>query len=183
MESTHAFNTDPLIQALEQSDSLRRQERAERIRWLSPHQVEFNGLIGGSTELISLLMEARECFIEGHYIATLVLATAVIEHLLSSELTAYGKATYGLSFERAIKIATEEGLFTPEALAQAEKLRVVRNPFAHRKPDDHPHTLGNRFRAEQRHPNLVVRDDAQTALITMYAFFRHTLKLEPTNNA
>ncbi|MBC9072398.1 hypothetical protein IAI53_10530 [Thauera sp. CAU 1555] len=177
MDTDAVPSKDPLIQALEQSDNWRRQERAERIRWVSQHQVEFNGMISGSVELISLLNEARECFVEGHYIASMVLATAVIEHLLSEELVSAGKAKYGIPFDKAIQVAKDEGLFPAEMLAHADTLRVIRNPFAHRKPDGHPHTLGNRYLSQKRHPNLVVQKDAQTALIAMYGFFRHALKI------
>jgi hypothetical protein len=177
MEADAVSRKDSLIQALEQSDNWRRQERAERIRWVSQYQVEVNGMISGSVELISLLNEARDCFVEAHYIAALVLATAVIEHLVSEELVTTGKAKYGLPFEKAIQVAKEQGLFPVEMLAYADSLRVVRNPFAHRKPDGHPHTLGNRYLSQKRNPNLVVREDAQTALIAMYGFFRHALKI------
>lgn len=177
MDSDAVSCKDSLIQALEQSDNWRRQERAERIRWVSQYQVEFNGMISGSIELISLLNEARDCFVEAHYIASLVLATAVIEHLVSEELVTTGKAKYGLPFEKAIQVAKDEGLFPVEMLAYADTLRVIRNPFAHRKPDEHPHTLGNRYLSQKRHPDLVVREDAQTALIAMYGFFRHALKI------
>ena len=177
MDDDAVSGNDSLIRALEQSDNWRRQERAERIRWVSQYQVEFNGMISGSVELISLLNEARDCFVEAHYIASLVLATAVIEHLLAEELVATGKAKYGLPFEKTIQVANDEGLFPVEMLAYAETLRVIRNPFAHRKPDGHPHTLGSRYLSQNRHPNLVVREDAQTALIAMYGFFRHALKI------
>lgn len=177
MDAEATYRKDPLIQALEQSDNGRRQERAERIRWVSQYQVEFKGIISGSVELINLLNEARDCFVEGHYIATLILATAVIEHLLSEELVTLGKAKYGISFERAIQVAKDEGLFPTEILAYVEMLRVIRNPFAHRKPDNHPHTLGNRHLSQKKHPNLVVREDAQIALIAMYGSFRYALKL------
>lgn len=177
MDTDAVPGKDSLIQALEQSDNWRRQERAERIRWASQYQVEFNGMISGSVEVISLLNEARDCFVEGHYIASLILATAVIEHLLSEELVSVGKAKYGLPFDKAIQVARDERLFPAEMLAHADALRVIRNPFAHRKPDGHPHTLGNRYLSQKRHPNLVVREDAQTALIAMYGFFRHALRI------
>ena len=130
----------------------------------------------GPVEAMSLLQEARECFIEGHYIATLMLATALIEHVISEELVSTCKAKYGIPFERAIELAGEGGLFPSELLESADKLRILRNPFAHRKPDNHVHTLGNRHIAEKRHPGLVVEQDARAALVAMYGHFRHVLK-------
>ena len=109
----------------------------------------------GEVELMNLLREARECFVDGHYIATLMLATALIEHVIAEELERVGKATPGLPFERAIKLARQESLFPEPLLATADQLRVLRNPFAHRKPIEHAHTLGNRYNALRRHPKSV----------------------------
>ena len=174
MNKDHPAAQDALIQALEHSDSKRRLERAERIRWAARYDI--GGAIIGPVEAMNLLREARECFVEGHYIATLMLATALIEHVISEELVAASKAKYGISFERAISVARQENLFPTELLDSADRLRVLRNPFAHRKPDDHEHTLGNRYIAQKRHPRLVVEEDARAALIAMYGHFRHALR-------
>ena len=168
---------DLLIEALEHSDSERRHSRAERIRWAEPYDTP-SGLIIGSVEMLSLLREAQACFIEGYYIATLVLATALIEHVISEELVSARFAKYGLSFDRAIKMAREKSLFTDDLLDQADRLRVIRNPFAHRKPDDHVHTLGKRYTTQARHPNLIQEEDAKTAIIAMFGFFKHGMQIK-----
>lgn len=167
-------NRDPLIAALEYSDCKRRPARAERIRWAS--QYDISEAVIGPVEAMNLLREARECFVEGHYIATLMLATALIEHVILEELVEVGGAKYGTSFERAIRLARDAELFPADLLDSADRLRVVRNPFAHRKPDDHAHTLGNRYVAQKRHPRLVLEEDAKAALVAMYGHFRCALK-------
>ena len=49
--------------------------------WLSEH--EFSpGVVMGRMDTMALMREARESFVDGHYIATLVLASAFIEHTL-----------------------------------------------------------------------------------------------------
>lgn len=174
--STEQANTpDALIQALEWSDDDRRPARAERIRWVAQYDIT-GSIIMGPVEAMDLLREARECFVEGHYIATLMLATALIEHVISEELVSANKSKYGIPFEKAIRLAREETLFPAELLDSADRLRILRNPFAHRKPDGHEHTLGNRFIAQNRHPRQVVEEDARAALIAMYGHFRHALK-------
>ncbi|HSH73760.1 MAG TPA: hypothetical protein VK974_11960 [Methylophilaceae bacterium] len=160
---------DLLIKALEHSDNDRRLKRAERTVWIS--QYEIGGVIAGSVEVIHLLQEARNCFVEAHYIATLMLATAVIEHLISNKLLQISKAKYGISFERAIEIAREEKIFSSDLLDSADKLRQLRNPFAHLKPGNHESTLANRFVAQKRHPIAVVEDDAKEAVVAMYGYF------------
>lgn len=175
MSTERTATQDALIQALERSDNDRRLGRAERIRWAAQYNI-INGVIMGPVEAMNLLREARECFVEGHYIATLMLATALIEHVISEELVSASKAKYGIAFEKAIRFAREEDLFPTELLDGADRLRILRNPFAHRKPDDHEHTLGNRYIAQKRHPHLVAEEDAKAALIAMYGHFRHALK-------
>jgi hypothetical protein len=164
-----------LIEALVRSDGERRAARAQRIRWVSQYDIRA-GVIIGEVELMNLLREAQECFVDGHYIATLLLATALIERVIAEELERVGKATPGLSFERAIKLAGQESLFPEALLASADQLRIRRNPFAHRKPSEHEHTLGNRYLAQRRHPRLVLEEDARSAIVAMYGHFKHTLR-------
>lgn len=166
---------DTLIEALERSDNERRFGRAERIRWASQYYVDA-GIIVGEVEMLNLLREARECFVDGHYVATLMLATALIEHVIHEELDSIGMAKLRLSFDDSIKLARRESLFPEDLLSTADQLRIYRNPFAHRKPSEHPHTLGNRYIAQRRHPNRVLEEDARSAIVAMYGHFKHTLR-------
>lgn len=75
---------DKLIQALEWYDSDTRLKRVERIKWVG--QYEILGGIVGKAEAMSLLGEARDCYVQGHFIAALILATALIEHVIAEEL-------------------------------------------------------------------------------------------------
>lgn len=175
MTTDRSVTQDALIQALERSDSDRRSDRAERIRWAAQYDI-ISGVIVGPVEAMYLLREAQECFVEGHYIATLMLATALIEHVISEKLVSANIAKYGIEFKKAIGLARKQGLFPNELLESADRLRILRNPFAHRKPDDHEHTLGNRYIAQGRHPRLVAEEDAKASLVAMYGHFRHSLK-------
>ena len=161
---------NPIIEALERSDADRRPGRADRIRWSSHYALD--GAIMGPVEALALLREARDCFVDGHYVATLMLATAIIEHVISEELVSANAAKYGIAFESAIKLARGKQLFPPELLDIADRLRLLRNPFAHRKPDEHEHTLGNRYTAQQRHPLLIAEEDARAALVAMYTHIK-----------
>ncbi|MDP2155902.1 MAG: hypothetical protein Q8J61_07880 [Sulfuricella sp.] len=116
-----------LLEALEQSDSWRRQGRAKRILWLSQHQVPY-GLISGPMDTMRVLGEARDCFVEGHYVASLVLAVAFIEHSLIDELQERNLAGGVSSFSAAIQRATENSVFPPDLLSRADELRKIRNP-------------------------------------------------------
>lgn len=175
MSATESTAHSKLVAALEQSDEMRRSERAERIEWLSTHQISL-GFVVGPMDSMAVLGEARDCFIEGHYIASLLLSVAFIEHTMIDELVEHGVAKYGISFIDAIRLSREAELFSPEMLSGADRLREIRNPFAHRKNRDHKHSFGNRFMEEQVHPRSILERDAKAALALMYAFFHCTLK-------
>ena len=170
-DSLHA----KLLEALEQSDTWRRQGRAERIMWLSQHQVAY-GVISGPMDTMRVLAEARDCFVEAHYVATLVLAIAFIEHTLMDELQERkldrGVRTLGIGIQRA----AENNLFPSDLLSRAQQLRKIRNPFSHRRAPGDPDSFGSRFLARSQHPDLILEADAKEALEVMYAFFRLTLR-------
>jgi hypothetical protein len=174
---SHSANSlhSKLLKALEQSDNWRRQGRADRILWLSQHQVAY-GLISGPMDTMRVLGEARDCFVEGHYVAALLLAVAFIEHTLIDELQERNVDGGVRNFETAIQRARESNLFPTDLLSRADGLRKIRNPFAHRKAQGHQYSFGNRFIARKEHPDLILEEDAKEALEVMYAFFRLTLK-------
>jgi hypothetical protein len=169
MTVTESTAHSDLVAALERSDEMLRSERAERIEWLSAHRIPL-GVVVGPMDSIAVLGEARDCFIEGHYIASLMLSVAFIEHTLTDELVERGLAKYGVSFVDAIRLSKEAGLFSPEMLSGADRLREIRNPFAHRKSQDHRHSFGNRFLQQRAHPRTILERDAKDALALMYSF-------------
>jgi len=131
----------------------------------------------GSVEVIHLLQEARNCFVEGQYIATLILATSVIEHLIIEEFLDKKVAFDSkINFKQTIAKAREEELFNSELLDGADKLRLIRNPYAHRQIKDASNTLGSRFVENNSHPISIVEADAKEALIVMYGHFRYAIK-------
>lgn len=175
MPTTKPTAHSKLIAALELSDEMRRSERAKRIEWLSAHQIPL-GIVVGSIDSMAVLDEARDCFVEGHYIASLLLSVAFIEHTMTDKLVEHGLAKHGISLVDAIRLSSEEGLFSPEMLSGADRLRKIRNPFTHRKNQDHKHSFGNRFLEERVHPKTILERDAKDALTLMYAYFHCTLK-------
>lgn len=166
-----------LLQALERSDEILRVDRAARIEWISQYDVRPGRIFAGRVEFMSLLSEAHDCFVSGHNIATLMLATAFIEHLLMGILIDANKAKHGLMFEEGIKIARKDRLFSNKLLDEADRLRLVRNPLAHLKPDSHVHRIGVRYRADKCHPNQIAAEEARKAIVAMYGFLDEAFAL------
>lgn len=164
-----------LIAALEDSDKNRRIGRAERIMWLSEH--EFSpGVVMGRMDTMALMREARESFVDGHYIATLVLASAFIEHTLVEDLADRGFAKPRINLKEALTICSEKSLFPDDWIERTDKLRLHRNPFAHLRPEEDEHTFGSRFRNQKVHPTAILEADAKEALALLYLFFQATLR-------
>ncbi|NMG73714.1 hypothetical protein [Aromatoleum diolicum] len=167
-----------LIQALCKSDSLRRNARADRIEWLSLH-TNRPSFIAGRAETLQLLQEAHDTFVDGHFAGTLMIAMAVIEHCVVEHLQLRRLTQGSPTFAQAVRLATETKLFPPDWLARATRLSHRRNPFAHLKDENHPHSLGARVQSEDRHPRAIMEEDAKDALELMSNIFIATLREWP----
>ena len=175
MNTPHRPSRQRLLDALEESDTRRRLKRAERIEWLALHEVSAPAILGRA-ETLRLLSEAREVYVDGHYVATLLLAVSFIEHALVEELQLLEYVKGSPSFSEAILIAEAKKVFPADWLVRAKKLSLRRNPFAHLKDEEHEHGLGVRIRSERQHPNAILESDAKDSIDLMYSFFTATLR-------
>jgi len=154
--------------SLERAEKAKLAVRAARIRWLSdviPKNLGF----GMPMETFYVFEEAKSSFIYGNFVAAIVLAAAFVEHWFVASLDArgYGKqASHGLA--ASIKVARTKNLVNSLLLDKVEQLRLIRNPFVHLKSFAHEHTVGQRFVKRRTHPEALLEDDAQEALIAMY---------------
>jgi len=173
LENASKLNPE-LLRALAESDEQTRVGRAERILWVSGLRPQI-GIVSGPLDTMTILDEARESFIAGHYIATVLLAMAFIEHTLIDELAENGGGRPG-KFSLALDAAAKGQLFPDELLSRTRNLSLIRNAFTHRKPLENPDSFGYRFLATQAHPARILEEDAKQSLALMYEYFRLTLK-------
>lgn len=164
-----------LEDALRTSDDRGRKERVERIVWVSAHSTLPTAILG-RTETLALLQEARDAFVNGHYLSTLLVATCVIEHSLSEEFQLRGAGGKSESLSGLLVQAETCGLLSKEASLAIQQLVWRRNPLAHLKSEDYVHGLGHRVASEKRHPQDLVEADARSAIELMYEVFRRTLR-------
>ena len=172
-ESTDEFREKILV-ALQQSDDMRREGRAGRMLAVSPHIKSF-GIVMGEADTLAIKNEAYECYINGHYIATILLSVSLIEHTLTDGILESGQKP-PWKFEALIATARRKNLFPDDLLNMADQLRKIRNPFTHRGEGDDPNSFGNRFRTRRMHPTKLLEEDAQMALLAMLRFFELSLK-------
>jgi hypothetical protein len=143
-------------------------ERIERLKWVQrvfPHDRGF--LM--SLETVYVFGEAKMAFINGEFIATLLLVSAFIEHWLGAHIESRGfhkEARAGLA--AIIDCARKNKLVHGFLLDKADHIREIRNPFVHLKPFTHKHTLGQRALGIRAHPLEIMEKDARDALSIMY---------------
>jgi hypothetical protein len=123
-----------------------------------------------------LMNEARDVFVDGHFVATLLLALSFIEHAVVEELQLLGHVKSSPTLSEAIAMAEDRKTFPIDWLRRAKVLAQRRNPFAHLKSGDQPHGLGRRLQLERAHPRSLLEADAKDAIDLMYNFFVATLR-------
>lgn len=159
---------------LEQRDRETLRARAERTRWvveLLPENTTF--LLPPETAFV--LDSARDAFIQGNYVASVVTAAAFVEHWFRANWDAR-KAEWGempRSIGAAIKQARAMRLVDETLLDRVEALRLIRNPIVHLQEADHPDTIVRRSIAKGVDFPVTLERDARQAMVTMHGFAVH----------
>lgn len=155
--------------ALEKHELKNVPERAERIRWLSTVIPQNSGYMM-PLESMKVFQEAKDCFVYGQYVATVVLSASFVEHWLGSILIARGAQKVSAQGLAAIIGHCRENDLLPAVLCdKVDALRKIRNPFVHLKSFDHPHGLGQRMLKQRTHPDTILEADSKEALVAMYS--------------
>ena len=175
MSPTEESNLGPLIEALKWYDESSRTDRATRIAWASSLFVS-PGLVAAPIVPLNLMEEARVSFVNGQFMATVLSATSVIEHLLVEHLRSNSVPGETGTLAKAVNTARDARLFPPQVLDDIDELRRRRNPFVHKSADGGKRSLYDRYVKCQVHPSVLLEEDARLALRVMYEFFRCVLK-------
>lgn len=142
--------------------------RLQRLKWLQKVFPSGRGFLM-PMDSAYVFNEAKDTFLDGHYVSTLLLACAFFEHRLGSLLEAHGyekEASSGL--QSILKTLRKHGLVNDYLLTQADRLRERRNPFVHLKEFQHPHTVDQRSLRSGRDVFELLAEDARMALSLVY---------------
>lgn len=128
-------NTDfPYAHSIFGKDLLSGSDRFQRLAWLAkeiPVQDLYQVQDTGYSKL--LFNEISECYINGQFIATIVLGFSFIEREIAGRLFSIGDkktAEKGKS-EELINSAHKKGWLTEDEMTRLNKLRDLRNPVVH----------------------------------------------------
>lgn len=162
------------LATFEMLDARTRKERARRSLWVSGQEVNYQ-MMWNAAETAQVMSEARDCFVNGSFLAVLTLALAYAEHTLIDalpvQLTRKGKVK-PVMLSDAVEMAKAQQLFPAALLDRVASLVSNRNPYVHRRPADEPDTLAMRANARKVQPKTVTELDAQEAIRVMHEFLQ-----------
>jgi len=162
-----AEDTDEIVQYLSEVDKDTLEARASNLSFII--RIAPNSGFAMPHESFLVFTEARDAFVNGLYVATIMLAQAFIEHrfqIFMGQIGEHEAATKGMNnILRRLLVLRPQYAFI---LDKVDKLRAFRNPFSHLKPFDHPHTIGQVSLQRQVHPNQVLFERAKDSLSLMY---------------
>jgi hypothetical protein len=130
-----------------------------------------NVMFMGGSGSFQAYTEMRLAFIHGLYFSTVVLALSCIEQELAGALYASGSDVAARApLERLVVQAREAGILDEELFLAIEKLRGVRNAYAHFRPPLHPTGKVMRALDQKIHMDDLSESDAIMALEVMAAY-------------
>jgi hypothetical protein len=158
---------DQLAHWLEQDDAGSRPHRAQRAKQVldSIAFPESGFLFFGGMESSQSFTEARLAYVNGLYLATVLLALVVVEQELAGTLYAAGvEKAKNLKLEDLLSVSVEERFITQDEHELLNKLREIRNAYSHYRPVSHPSNLARRSMDIGAPMEDVLKDDALNAL-------------------
>ena len=157
-----------LTQWLKRYDSSTFEERRVRAMYLrSIYPRGYSFLLPPESHYV--LQEAKAAYVNGLFVATVMLAQAFIEHLLQSHLEHKGHAVIahkglGAIIKYMMKNEPEHGFL----IKKVDAVRKFRNPFTHLRNFDDPDTLMQHVIRTHQPPDEVLKQEAEKALVVMY---------------
>lgn len=157
-----------LEKAIEKYDRNSFKDRLKRLKYLNevfPKGYSFLSDI----ETAYIFDETKMAFINGEFIATLMLSQAYIERKLQNYFSSIGLATEAKrGIKYIISYARKHGLIDEFLLDKIDLLRKKRNPFSHLKPYEYEFNISHRLKKEMKEPLLIIEKDAHEAISLMY---------------
>ncbi len=141
-------------------------------------------LMGGFLSIFAL-QELPICYIDGHYMACILLAQVFIEDSLGNYYIILGEDNVAKQkFEKLINQTHQDNVISAELKEQFHRLRSVRNRYVHPRSGDGKETLIAHFvkKASQdigtESDRDLLKDDAEMAIQTVVDFLRETTQYD-----
>lgn len=160
---------DEFVVACQEADLSTRQERAERaarvarLGWPESGWAFFgdHGVAGPWNEL-------RRTFVDGSFVATILIGQAFLENLLGGLLHWQEEPVDTAGLAGLLQRTWDRGWLTSEEFHVLDALRRVRNPYAHYRNFQHSDSLVQRAIAAEEIPDALVEGDAWAVVEALY---------------
>ena len=161
-----------LITWLETDEAANRTSRARRLsHLLEAIQIPEDGLFYQGENSLQAFEEARLAYIHGLYLATVLLSLAFIEREIAGRLYAAGwEKAKKARLEDLLLKAHECNLVSDRDRETLQKLRDIRNSYAHFRPPDDDSSTTRRAVTQRLTANEVFLKDAEQAIEVLGRF-------------
>lgn len=165
-------NFDERIAWLEEDDAKSRQWRARRLEDLLEIVPVSSGgfhFFNGGDETMTCFHEVRRCYLDGSYMAVVLLALLYVERELAGLLYAAGwNPARNARLGSLLEEAHDREVLSDSDLQAFRELAKARNSYAHFRPPGTPTSLMARSVERRDPPNEVIAQDARRALEAMW---------------
>lgn len=125
-------------------------------------------LIPGGFVPARALAEIKWCYINGQFLACIVLCQVMLEHVLAGQFALMGNDDL---IRKGFKVLCDKALaaqlISPSEYRALTCLRLYRNPYVHPRKMDDATRVERRMLAEHRSLESIVEDDARGALVAV----------------
>lgn len=140
------------------------EQKVNRLKHL--HKINPSGLsLLGQTELVLTYREVQLCFIDGHFLATIVLAQAFVEKILHYHYNKLGlKKIADKGLNAILRHAIKDKTLNEYIIKKIDILRLIRNPITHPKNLNYDYSLDKRSYNNRTSPMFQLERDAKEAI-------------------
>ncbi len=168
-------DADELVAWLEADEASSRPYRAGRLRLLIDEYGDEGEirLFPGGPASVEAFQEARLAYLHGLFLGCVVLCQVCVEHMLAGIFRMSGRDDLNRAgFQKLLREARAERFLSEDEFELFDRLRMLRNPYAHpRSPDDAESMMGRAFRTGTPFEDQVAQD-AELAIVALLRLCR-----------
>jgi hypothetical protein len=124
-------------------------------------------MIPGGETAATAWFEARSSFVSGNFIATILLAQGLAEHVLAAEVSmglSEVELPKRISFSQTLELCAERGFLPDDLLTDLRRLMALRNPLSHFRDINDPENLSRRIMDSRQSAEMHLFNDAAFAI-------------------
>ena len=164
-------------------DERSREARARRMKFINDELPKGHLILTGGEYTIHALEEAKWCFVNGFYIATVLLSQIVLEYILGGIFRLAGRDDLEKArFSNILSEALKEGFISEEEFRSLTKIPKVRNPYSHYRTTVDKESISMRRLEEGKQPEEIFYNDAKMVLSTVFRLLKRRPFFYPEEN-